>query len=100
MSHNEFIGWASHPVEKPFAVLDLRSRLDHPRIQRRFELTEKLLSGRRPAARSIELHGDSVLCQMICGAMLADFASIYLGILSGVNPTPVELVERLKTELG
>ena len=23
-NHNEFIGWSSHPVEKPFAVVDLR----------------------------------------------------------------------------
>jgi len=99
-SHNEFIGWTSHPVEKPFAVIDLRSSFDHPRIAKRFELTEKLLSGRRPAAHEVWLHGDSILCQMICGFVLADFTSIYLGILNGVNPTPVDLVEELKKELA
>jgi glucose/mannose-6-phosphate isomerase len=98
-SHNEFIGWASHPIEKPFAVIDLRSNFDHPRIAKRFELTEKLLSGRRPAAHEVWLHGDSVLCQMLCGLVLADFTSIYLGILNGVDPTPVDLVEELKREL-
>ena len=24
-NHNEFIGWSSHPVEKPFTVFDIRS---------------------------------------------------------------------------
>lgn len=99
-SHNEFIGWSSHPIEKPFAILNLRSSLDHPRINQRFELTEKLLSGRRPAAHEIQLRGDSILAQMIYGFILADFASIYLGILNGVNPTPVDLVEEFKKELG
>ncbi len=99
-SHNEFIGWASHPVEKPFAIIDLRSQFDHPRIDKRFELTEKLLSGRRPAAHEIWLRGDSVLAQFLTGVVMADFTSIYLGILNGVNPTPVELVEQLKKELA
>jgi len=99
-SHNEFIGWASHPVEKPFAILDLRSNLDNPRIAKRFELTEKLLSGRRPAAREIWLQSDSLLGQMLTGMVLADFTSIYLAILNGVDPTPVDLVEKLKKELA
>lgn len=99
-NHNEFIGWTSQPAEKPFAILDLRSNFDHPRIAKRFELTEKLLSGQRPAAHDIWLAGDSVLAQMLCGAVLADFTSIYLAFLNGVNPTPVELVEELKKELA
>jgi glucose/mannose-6-phosphate isomerase len=99
-SHNEFIGWSSHPIEKPFAIIDLRSSFDSPRINQRFELSTKLLSGQRPEPHEVWLHGDSVLCQMICGFILGDIVSIYLGFLNGVNPTPVELVERLKAELG
>lgn len=99
-SHNEFIGWSSHPVEKPFAVIDLRSVLDHPRVEQRFELTDRLLSGMRPAANEVQLQGDTLLAQMIYGFILGDFVSIYLGILNGVNPTPVELVEELKKQLG
>ncbi len=98
-SHNEFIGWASHPTEKPFAIIDLRSNFDHPRIALRFDLTRKLLSAHRPEPFEIQLHGESVLCQMLCGAVLADFTSIYLGILNDVDPTPVALVEELKKEL-
>jgi len=101
MNHNEFIGWSGGVLDdKPFAIIDLRSSFDHPRIAKRFELTKKLLAGMRPAAHEIQLHGDSVLCQMLCGVIFADFASIYLAILNGVNPTPVDLVEELKKELG
>ncbi len=98
-NHNEFLGWSSHPIEKLFAVFNLRSSFDEPRIQKRFEISDRLLSGKRPAARNIELQGVSPLEQMLWGSILADFASIYLAILNNVNPTPVELIEKLKVEL-
>jgi len=99
-NHNEFMGWASHPVEKPFVVFDLLSSFERPRILQRFELTDKLLSGRRPAAKSIHLKGDTPLAQLLWGAILADFASTYTAVLNGVDPTPVVLIEKLKQELA
>jgi glucose/mannose-6-phosphate isomerase len=99
-NHNEFMGWASHPVEKPFVVFDLLSSFERPRILQRFELTDKLLSGKRPAAKSIHLKGDTPLAQLLWGAILADFASTYTAVLNGVDPTPVVLIEKLKQELA
>lgn len=99
MNHNEFIGWSSHPVEKPFAVFDIVSSFEHPRILKRFEVSDRLLSGMRPKALRIELAGDTPLRQMLWSCIYADFASIYVAILNGVDPTPVDLVEKLKSEL-
>lgn len=98
-NHNEFIGWSSHPVDKPFVVFDLLSSFEHPRILKRFEVSDKLLSGLRPKANQIHLAGDTVLQQLLWGCILADFVSIYVAILNGVDPTPVDLVEKLKSEL-
>lgn len=99
-NHNEFLGWTSHPVEKPFAVFDLVSELEHPRVLKRFALSDKLLSGLRPKSTVIPLQGGSLLQQMLWGSILADFASIYVGILNGVDPTKVELIEKFKQELA
>lgn len=99
-NHNEFLGWWSHPVEKPFAVFDLQSSFDSARVAQRFELSDRLLSGKRPQAKTIALKGDTLLAQLIWGSILADFASIYTAILNGVDPTPVVLIERLKQELA
>jgi glucose/mannose-6-phosphate isomerase len=98
-NHNEFIGWSSHPIEKPFAVFDLKSSFEHERILKRFDTTDKLLSGKRPKATSVQLAGETPLIQLLWGTILADFVSIYVAILNGVDPTPVALVEKLKTEL-
>jgi glucose/mannose-6-phosphate isomerase len=99
-NHNEFIGWTSHPVEKPFAVFDLVSELEHPRIQKRFALSDRLLSGLRPKSTVIPVQGDSVLKQLLWGSILADFVSIYVAILNNVDPTRVDLIEKFKVELG
>jgi glucose/mannose-6-phosphate isomerase len=99
-SHNEYIGWTSHPVEKPFAVFDIISNLEHPQILKRFEISDRLLSGQRPKSTVINLAGESAIEQLLWGSILADFVSIYVAILNGVNPMPVHLIEKLKQELA
>ena len=75
------------------------SQFDHSQIKKRFALSDRLLSGRRPKAHVINLQGDSVIAQMLWGCILADFASVYVAILNGVDPTPVALIEKLKKYL-
>lgn len=99
-NHNEFIGWSSHPTDKPYAVVEFRSRLEHPRVQKRFTVAEQLLSGLRPAPHVIEPVGDTLLQQLLWSANFGDFVSLYLALLNGLNPTPVELVEKFKVSLG
>ncbi len=99
-NHNEFMGWASHPIEKPYAVIDLRSSFENPRILKRMDLSAKLLSGRRPAPHNIEAVGDTLLEQLLYTMVLGDFVSLYLALLNGINPTPVELIEKFKVELA
>jgi len=98
-NHNEFLGWTSHPVEKPFAIFDLVSDLEHPQILKRFEISDRLLSGMRPKSTVVNLAGKTALQQILWGSILADFVSIYVAILNNVDPTPVPIIEKLKVEL-
>lgn len=99
-SHNEFVGWSGLPVEKPFAVFDLVSELEHPRVLKRFTVTDKLLSGKRPKATVVPIAGDTVLAQLLWGVVLGEFVSVYVAILNNIDPTSVALVDKMKTELG
>lgn len=96
LNHNEFIGWTSHPTQKPYAVVEIRSNLERERVQKRFEVTERVLSGMRPAPIVVEPLGDTQLKQILWASTFADFVSLYVALLNGLNPTPVELVEKLK----
>lgn len=99
-NHNEILGWVSHPVDKPFAVIDLRSSFEHERTLKRFDITDKLLSGNRPAAMTVNAEGENILQHLIWVIVMGDFVSLYLALLNGLNPTPVEIIEKLKKELA
>lgn len=99
-SHNEFLGWTSHPVDKPYSVIDLRSSFEHDRVQKRFLVTERLLSGKRPHPYVVDAKGDSVLEHLLYCVAFGDFVSLYTALLNGLNPTPVDLIEKMKTALN
>jgi glucose/mannose-6-phosphate isomerase len=100
LNHNEFIGWSKQPVDKPYAVIELRSALEHERVQKRFVVTEWLLSGMRPSPIVVVVQGNTVLEQLLWCVVFGDFVSIYVALLNGLNPAPVELVERFKKALN
>ncbi|HSX18434.1 MAG TPA: bifunctional phosphoglucose/phosphomannose isomerase [Candidatus Saccharimonadales bacterium] len=98
--HNELTGWSSHPVEKgTYGIIELRSNLEHPRVQKRFEVGERLLSGLRPAPNVVQVQGQTLLEQLLWAVVFGDFVSIYLALLNNVNPAPVDLVEKFKKVL-
>jgi glucose/mannose-6-phosphate isomerase len=97
--HNELTGWTSHPVDKPYGIVELRSNLEHERVQKRFEVGERLLSGQRPAPHVVDVQGKTVLEQLVWALAFGDFVTTYVALLNGVNPAPVDLVEKFKKAL-
>lgn len=98
-NHNEFIGWSKQPTQKPYVIIDLRSSLENARIQKRFEVSARLLSGQRPEPHVVTAEGKTLLEQLLWTSALGDFVSIYVALLSGINPSPVDLVEDFKKAL-
>jgi len=48
----------------------------------------------------VRSRGESRLERVLSLVLLGDLASVYLGVLEGVDPTPVEAIERFKVSLG
>ena len=99
-NHNEFIGWTKQPVIKPYCVIEIISDKEHPRILKRFELSNKLLSGNMPHPIIVKPKGSNLIEEILYAINLGDFVSLYSAILNGVNPEPVELIEKFKRELA
>lgn len=99
-NHNEFLGWTEQPIIKPYCVIDLKSNLENPRILKRFDITKKLLSGKRPDPIDVNLDCNNIVEQMCYGIMLGDFVSTYAALLAGVNPEPVDLIDKFKKEMA
>ena len=48
----------------------------------------------------IEARGESRLERVLSLNLLGDLASVYLAVLEGVDPTPVEAIDRFKAALS
>jgi glucose/mannose-6-phosphate isomerase len=99
-NHNEFIGWSKQPVDKPYTVIELVSSLENERIQRRFEVSSRLLSGLWPSPHLVAVEGSSLIEQLLWAITFGDFVTLYTALLNGLNPAPVDLVESFKKELA
>ena len=102
-NHNEFTGWSSHPIEKPYQIFYLLSSFDNDRIKKRFDLSEKLLSGRWPSPYRLQVQGETKLEQLLWAITLGDFVSVYTALLNGTSPIDMgddDIIERFKKELA
>lgn len=101
MNHNEIVGWEQNPdLLGRIAVVVLHDRDDLPQIRRRIAVTLDLL--RPMAAEIVEVYAkeDTLLSRILGLICLGDWVSFYLAIISGVDPYPIEKINRLKEELA
>jgi glucose/mannose-6-phosphate isomerase len=80
-------------------VLFLRSSADHPRNQKRADLTRKTFMLEGIGTDSIDAKGKTRLAQLWTTLHLGDYIAYYLAMAYGMNPTPVVAIENFKREL-
>ncbi|HDD57322.1 MAG TPA: bifunctional phosphoglucose/phosphomannose isomerase [Thermoplasmatales archaeon] len=101
-NHNDIVGWSFDPeVSKKSSCVLLRDTKHEPtQVSKRFEFMKKLFNN--VAANTVEVNaiGETLLARMISLMYIGDFVSIYLALLRKVDPTPVDIITELKTELA
>jgi len=101
MNHNELVGWKALTAQmQEMQVVFLRDRADHPRVQIRMGLTRDIIARYTDHVTEVWCEGKGLLARMFSLITLGDWTSYYLAILHGEDPTPVAVINYLKTELG
>ena len=101
MNHNELVGWrVLKNLMKNIAVVILRDKGDHRRVQKRMDITNDIVGEFAAYVTEVQSEGDSVLARMFSLIYLGDWVSFYLAVLNGVDPTPVKVVDYLKLQLA
>lgn len=98
LNHNEMVGWTL-PQGK-FIVLMLRDANTHSQVLKRFEVTAQLLCKQGVEVEILDMDGESVYSRTFMSIALGDFTSYYLALEYGQDPTPVDMVEKLKKFLS
>ncbi len=100
MNHNEIVGWEQQPdLLRRIAVVVLHDRDDLPQIRKRISVTLDIL---RPMAGDVvEIYAreETLLARVLGLICLGDWISFYLAMATGVDPYPIENINRLKAAL-
>lgn len=95
--HNELEAWGGGGR---FAAVFLEDRDLHPRVRRRFELTAKAIEPHAERVLRVETEGETPTERVLHSVLLGDLVSLAVASARGVDPTPVEVLERFKQEMG
>jgi glucose/mannose-6-phosphate isomerase len=98
LDHNEVVGW-TEPFGRAHSVVALRHEAEDPEIAARFPLSLRIATDAGADTHEVWATGRSALARLISLVALGDYASAYLAIRKGVDPTPVVVIERLKAAL-
>jgi glucose/mannose-6-phosphate isomerase len=98
--HNEIVGWQGAPELGRLSAVFLEDSDTHPRIERRVELTERLIAPFAVGTHRVQTRGTTSIERVFSLVLLGDLVSLYLAVLRGVDPTPVAVLDELKASLA
>lgn len=102
LDHNEIVGWETLPdtTRDLIRIIALTDPADHPRVGDRLDHTSQLTRDAVPWLGSVAAKGESELARLISLTVCGDLVSYLLALEAGVDPVPVETIEKLKKLLA
>jgi glucose/mannose-6-phosphate isomerase len=100
LDHNEIVGWeGANGLAEDFSAIFIRDDNEPDPIRQRIAATKELMLKESVKAFEVRSQGKSTLAKMSSAICIGDFASVYLAILRGVDPTPVRSISILKEKI-
>jgi glucose/mannose-6-phosphate isomerase len=78
----------------------LRDTEEHPQVARRADVSTELARERDVPVIGLRAKGDSSLVRLASLVGLTDYASAYLALAQGIDPTPVDAITALKQRIA
>jgi glucose/mannose-6-phosphate isomerase len=100
LDHNEITGWQElGEVSRQFRLIFFRDSAEHSQVKKRIEITRDLIKNQFEGQEECWASGVSKMARLFSLIYLGDFSSVYLALLYGLDPSPVERIELLKKRL-
>jgi glucose/mannose-6-phosphate isomerase len=101
MNHNEIVGWEElDDFSRLVEVVFLVDEEDNPRLVHRARITSELIKDKVGGVSVVHVSGSSRTEKLLSTILLGDFVSVYLALLNGRDPTPVERISQLKARMA
>lgn len=98
LDHNEVVGW-TEPYGASHVVIALRHDGEDDETAARFPLSLEIAADAGADTQEVWATGRSSLARLLSLITVGDHVSAYVGILRGIDPTPVDVIQRLKAAL-
>jgi glucose/mannose-6-phosphate isomerase len=99
LDHNEVVGW-TRPYGERCTLISLRHDGEHAELASRFALSYEIAREAGVAIEEVHGSGTSTLTRLMALIVAGDFASAYVALRRGIDPTPVAAIDRLKAALA
>lgn len=98
LDHNELVGWETLPelTRERLGIVALTDQADHPRVSARLALSRELTEFAVPWVGEVASTGRSPLARLVSLVAAGDLTSLMLAESTGVDPVPVDTIEKLK----
>jgi glucose/mannose-6-phosphate isomerase len=100
LDHNELVGWQNAPSLGRFAAIFLDDSDTPLRVKQRIELTRDLIGDKATGTYVVRSRGHTAVERIFSLVLLGDLVSLYVAVLRGTDPTPVDVIETLKERLA
>jgi glucose/mannose-6-phosphate isomerase len=100
VDHNELVGWKGAATLGRFSAVFLDDTDLHPRVRERIELTRELIHPLAAVDERVASLGETRTERLVSLVLLGDLVSLYLAVLDGRDPGPVDMLEELKRALA
>lgn len=94
--HNGIVGWESESDAQPVMI---RGADDGPTTRERWKVMSEYFAGRSIEFREVASPAGSLLTKLVGLIYLLDYASVYLALLRGADPAPVESIDYVKSRI-
>lgn len=100
LNHNEVVGLYRSAAGVPIGVVVLRHPGEHPRTAERIKATIGLIWDSVGFVEEVWTAAVSPAARLMDLIVTGDLVSVYLGIVRGVDPSPIDAIMRLKATLS
>jgi glucose/mannose-6-phosphate isomerase len=101
LDHNEILSWSGpESLLAGMHVVVLRDPRESRAIATRVDLTKSVIAKHAAGISEIWSEGSSDLAKLCSLVYMADFVSVYLAYLYGVDPSTIDAIDFLKNELA
>ena len=100
--HNEMVGWGQHGdmTRQVTSAVLLRHDYEHPSVASSFVPMRDILAEVTSEVHELHAQGNSPVTQLFDLIMIADFVSLHMAAIAGVDPGPSEVIDDIRKQFA